>query len=283
VQTQFSTSGILQLNCIFRLPPAYKKESFTLKDEFSSPLKNDRWLFYALLSVLITFSFSNLYIHLFLFFSIEYNISPFIRILNSAVSLHLFMLLGIVFSYYWFSESKNWQKDFFFSNWKPLYILEAVGLEMGLFIPLGVLALITLKFLEFIKRLLGPDIAQYLDTTPHFKEFLLKLDWDGFALVAFVAVIIAPTIEEIVFRRVIYGFLCSKIGLVAAVIITSFLFAGIHFRLVAFPTLFILGIIWQLQFIYQKSLFPSILYHTFHNAVAMGFLFLIKFFNFTVN
>lgn len=259
----------------FFADPNHDSESSSLKSS-----DDEMWLVYSTLAVIIAYFFSIVYIYFSVSLSAEYNISPFLRLLNSAASTHLMMLGSIIFTYWYFvADRKNWQEDFFLRAWKPLYIVEAIGLEMGLFIPLAILAVCSLKILEFLKKILGPDLAKYLDTTPHFKEYLLKLDWDGFALVAVIAVIIAPTIEELVFRRVIFGCLSQKIGMVAAVIVTSALFAGIHFRIVDFPTLFILGIIWQLQFIYHKSIYPSILYHTFHNSVAMGLLFIIKFFN----
>ena len=261
------------------------KDNFLPPFDFDKKIEtdSDTWLLYASISVFIAYFLSIVYMHLFAVFSADYNISTFFRILNSAMSLHFLLISGIIFSYCSCSVSKDWQKDFFFKQWKPLYILEAVGLEIGLFIPLGILAFCSLKIIQLLKKVLGPDFAQYLDTTPHFKEYLLKMDWSGFALIAVVAVIFAPTIEEIVFRRVIYGFLSSRIGMVAALIITSAVFAGIHLRLVDFSTLFVLGIIWQIQFIYHKSLYPSILYHTFHNALAMGLLFCIKYFNLSIN
>lgn len=258
----------------------------SLEDGYSLPadseITNEKWLAYATLSVTITYLFSLAYIYFFTIFTIDLHIPIFVRILNSAASLHLLMLGGIILSYYLFSQRMLWQDDFCFKEWNPLYIAEAVGLEIGLFIPLAILAISTLKILEIVKKFVGPDFAKYLDTTPYFKEYLLKLDWNSFVLVAFIAIVIAPTIEEIVFRRVIFGFVRLKVGLAAAVIITSALFAGIHMRIVDFPTLFVLGVIWQLLFIFHKSLFPSILYHTFHNSVAMGLLFLIKFFEIPV-
>jgi len=238
--------------------------------------EKEQWLFYGSVSVFITGLFSIIYVYLFSIFTATYNISPFVSTLNSAVSMQFFVIVGVVFSYGFFPGKKRWQKDFFFTKWNSIYILEAIGLGVFFFIPLIFLTQTTLEFLEFLKKIVGPEFARYIDTAPHLQEYFMKLEWNSFAVVVFSAVIIAPTVEEIVFRRVIYGFLSSRLGLISAVIITSALFAGIHFRLVAFSTLFVLGVIWQIQFIYHKSLFPSILYHSFHNAVVMGVLFFFK-------
>lgn len=247
------------------------------------PSDRDNWLFWAALSVAVSYVLAIFYLHLVALIDQKYQLNPLVNILNAGLALHLFLITGVLVSYFMFSREKNWQKAFFFQNWRPIYIAEGVGLEVAFFLPLALVSMITLYSLEFIKKMVGPEFNKYIDTFPHFKQYLLGMDWTGFAIIAIVAVVVAPSIEEIVFRRVIFSALHSKVGLVPAVFITSSLFAGIHLRLVDFPTLFILGCIWQVQFIYHKSLFPSILYHTFHNALAMGLLFIIKFYDIPIS
>lgn len=253
-------------------------------DDLASKAQNsEKWIRFAAVSVVISYILSFFYLSFIAMLDEKYQLKPFVKILNAGLSLHLFLIIGVVVSYYVFADKKDWSEAFCFKNWRYLYLLEAVGLEGVLFFPLAIMAMITLFLLNRFKEFLGPDLGRYIDTFPHFKQYLLEMEWSGFFLIAFIAVILAPTIEEIVFRRVIFSFLRFRLGKISALLLTSAFFAIIHFRIVDFPVLFILGCVWQIQYLYHKSLFPSILYHTFHNSLAMGLLFLVKFYDIPIN
>lgn len=88
-------------------------------------------------------------------------------------------------------------------------------------------------------------------------------------------VILAPLIEEILFRRLLQSYLKSKLGTKAAILLTSGTFAGFHFstnqgfgNISLSISLFILGI--YLGFLYerQRSLFASLGLHVTFNAVS---------------
>ena len=83
------------------------------------------------------------------------------------------------------------------------------------------------------------------------------------------AVIISPVLEEIFFRRFMYRSLKKNVGVFLAVITTSFFFAVVHLNLYAFPVLFVLGII--LNIIYEKdnTIFSPILLHSIFNLVMI--------------
>ncbi len=113
-----------------KLPPVSSDKNANIPDDKFLRSDGDAWLLYASISVLISYFLSIVYMHFCVRFCADYNIPAFFRILNSAISLHLLLICGIIFSYGCFSVTDNWQKDFFFKDWKPLYIVEALGLEL---------------------------------------------------------------------------------------------------------------------------------------------------------
>lgn len=259
--------------CFTYLPNILKETEF-LKGTESQ--ERDVWLVYATISTillypiafLLTFHFSHLFK--------KYDVSNWISITISTLLLHLLLLCGIFISYLYCNKIGDWKKAFYFRNWKWFYIIEAIILEVALFIPLAITAIGSMAFFTFLKKNLPTDIAKYIDTTPRLKLYLMKLDWGDFALVAIVAVFIGPIIEEIICRRVIFGFFARKLTLPLALIFTSIIFAAMHFSIVNFLSLFLLATIWQLIFLYYKSLYPSIIFHMFHNCIAISILAVLK-------
>lgn len=88
------------------------------------------------------------------------------------------------------------------------------------------------------------------------------------------AVVVAPLVEEIIFRGCFYRFLKSQTPLFLAQIISGSFFALMHLNLMAFVPLVIVGVI--LARIYEKtgSLFVAIWFHAFFNAFSLSMLFI---------
>lgn len=89
------------------------------------------------------------------------------------------------------------------------------------------------------------------------------------ALVAFIAVVLAPVSEELVFRRGIYRFLKGKISPLAALTVSSLLFAMIHFNIQSFLALFTLGMLLGRAYERTGSVATPILYHSFFNLTTI--------------
>ena len=87
--------------------------------------------------------------------------------------------------------------------------------------------------------------------------------------IIFGATVISPIVEEIFFRKILYGILKEYIGVFFGVFSTSILFSIIHLNLYSFFTLFIFSII--LCFIYEqiKSIYVPILVHSMFNLVMI--------------
>lgn len=92
---------------------------------------------------------------------------------------------------------------------------------------------------------------------------------NGFISAFVVAAIIAPIVEEIVFRGFLFRGLASRYPLGVAVAVSGAIFGGIHLQLFAFPVLFLLGILLALLYKATESLWAPILMHFCINAIAI--------------
>ena len=104
----------------------------------------------------------------------------------------------------------------------------------------------------------------------------LKSAGSGLEVVYFglVAVILAPLVEELLFRGILYPFLKRASHRKLALWGTSFLFAAIHANLVTFIPLTFLAVIFTLLYETTGNLLSPILAHSLFNA--MNFFYLLQ-------
>jgi membrane protease YdiL (CAAX protease family) len=167
-------------------------------------------------------------------------------------------------------RKKSLFEKFALNRWdiKNLWTCLAVCVFM-----LGVSAFTTIQF----KKIL--DFLDIPTQQPAFLTLAMSCDPLAFVLLAIAAVIIAPISEEILFRRVIYGFVAARIGITGSIIFTSLLFAMIHDSFVQFPALFLLGIAFQLMYLHFHSLYPALLLHFLNNAAAVCGIVIVRIFD----
>lgn len=93
-------------------------------------------------------------------------------------------------------------------------------------------------------------------------------------LLVIAAVVLAPIAEELIFRGCLYRFLKSQTAVLPAQITSGILFSMIHWNLMSFLPLVLVGIF--LARIYEKtgSILVAIWFHAFFNAFSLGMLFL---------
>jgi membrane protease YdiL (CAAX protease family) len=87
------------------------------------------------------------------------------------------------------------------------------------------------------------------------------------------AVIVAPIAEEFLFRGYLYGIVRRYLGPIAAILITSVLFALIHFNLLSFVPLLILAIAFALAYEATGNLFVPMVMHAIFNALNLAEVF----------
>lgn len=87
----------------------------------------------------------------------------------------------------------------------------------------------------------------------------------------FFGIVIAPVIEEIMFRGFLQPALKNFFGGRYAIVLSASLFAGVHMDIFAFFQIFILGML--LGYLYEKTqtLVASIIVHVLHNSLTLVF------------
>lgn len=106
------------------------------------------------------------------------------------------------------------------------------------------------------------------------KYFLEHPDLKHRAAVVFMAVIMAPVAEELIFRGYIYGVIRRYGGRIPALLTSSLLFAAIHVHLPSLLGLGILAVILCLVYERTGSLWASITLHSAFNASTIAVLIL---------
>ncbi len=89
------------------------------------------------------------------------------------------------------------------------------------------------------------------------------------ALTLLLAVVIAPVLEETLFRGVIYNSLRGKLAPWLAALISAAVFSGIHMQLWGFVPRFFLGIALALLYEKYRSLYPGMALHALNNVIAV--------------
>ena len=84
--------------------------------------------------------------------------------------------------------------------------------------------------------------------------------------------IVAPIVEEAVFRGLLFGALASRLGIAASALITALLFGAVHGDPVLFPTIAALGLITALAYAATANLWVPIILHALNNALGAIFL-----------
>lgn len=80
--------------------------------------------------------------------------------------------------------------------------------------------------------------------------------------------VLAPIIEEILMRGFLLGGLSINYGKTAALLISAFLFAFLHFNMVQTLSAFICGIVLGLLYLHTESIFCCILAHIGYNLIS---------------
>ncbi len=106
-----------------------------------------------------------------------------------------------------------------------------------------------------------------------------NISWSGFLAALLILAVVAPIVEETYFRGMLYGLLREHWGPGPAVGLSALIFAAAHFFAyghsiaVAFPQLFILGVVLAIVAERTRSLYPAILLHSLNNGIIIVALF----------
>ena len=113
---------------------------------------------------------------------------------------------------------------------------------------------------------------------------ILKSSRSAVYIIAFVATFTAPFVEEVVYRGVLYSAFQRSLGVPAAFLLVTFLFAVVHVPQYypSYSTIFLLGLLSLLLTsirVKTNNLLPCIILHTIFNGIQSLFLILEPFMN----
>lgn len=154
-----------------------------------------------------------------------------------------------------------------------------IGVAFGQAVPLFLmcLPLIWIASLIWTHLLTALEAAGAIDAFE--PQALITLFQDGgdpiaISLLVALAILLAPIVEEIVFRGCVYRFLKSQTTLLPAQILSGCVFSFMHWNLMSFVPLVIVGVF--LARVYEKSgnLMVAIWFHAFFNAFSLLMLFI---------
>lgn len=83
----------------------------------------------------------------------------------------------------------------------------------------------------------------------------------------FAMCVFTPLIEELLFRRIVYGALLN-IGVVTAFFCTALIFSICHFFILGIPGLFILGLLFQFAYLRFRNLTAAVVMHAVFNTIS---------------
>lgn len=157
----------------------------------------------------------------------------------------------------WWWGTKKYDGD-----WKSLGLRRFPWLLSGALFFVGLGLILAINFVwELVRQQLG--WAAQPDFLPLFGEGIR-----GLVLALILGSVVAPVTEEIFFRGFLYAGLCSRWGRVWGMILSSLLFALVHFSPGVILPIFLMGMVLAAVYMYSGSLWPSIFLHGAINAMA---------------
>lgn len=107
--------------------------------------------------------------------------------------------------------------------------------------------------------------AQRQEVVKFFLEAAKQSDRTSLALTIFLGVLVAPVAEEFLFRGYLYGVMKRYAGPLAAMLLSSALFAAVHLNLASMPALFVLALCFVIAYETTGSLLVNISMHALFN------------------
>jgi len=136
-----------------------------------------------------------------------------------------------------------------------------------------------LVMLAFFVNLVNNLIMFFLGVEVQAQQFgnlLNDLPQPEFLLIT--GIVLAPLLEETIFRGFLFGGLRQRLGWGKAALISSAIFGAMHLSLAAFIPTFTLGLLFTYLYQRSNSLWPGIILHTLINSVSLcALLTLVKY------
>jgi len=157
-------------------------------------------------------------------------------------------------------------------SWRELGFRTPPLLPMLLTIPIFVGQLLLIGIVNIVvTQIVGPFENPQIEALTDPGGF----NWLSFFAVFVVGAIIAPIVEETLFRGLLYQWLRARTSILIAVIASATIFAVAHIIPLLFPALFVVGLILTLVYEWTRSLWVTITIHFLQNGMAIVLIFLL--------
>jgi membrane protease YdiL (CAAX protease family) len=185
-----------------------------------------------------------------------------------AYALNFFLFAGGAFLFAVWPGKLTWAElGIAPPRWRWQWLLLAVGVTLILLPLRGLIGLIAQQW-----------FGGGLEGTQSRIDLLLgsEMSWPRFFVTLLGVGFLAPVAEELFFRGFLYTALRQRLGLAAAVTISSMVFAVGHIdALGVVAASFIMGIALALVYEYTRSLWVAIAIHAFNNSLAIALVYLL--------
>lgn len=125
------------------------------------------------------------------------------------------------------------------------------------------LAVVYWNFDQWLMRAISPGSSE-VDISSWQKQ----LQNYHIAMLFISSVLLAPVFEELLFRGLLLSAIKTKINFILAMLLTSLLFALIHWSWPEFISLMLAGCLYALLVHYSKTIVTAVLAHIIHNALT---------------
>ena len=144
----------------------------------------------------------------------------------------------------------------------------------------GVVAFLGMMPILMLGTLLYQTLLRAFHVPVDFQDILINLTgehaWSVRAYLFFLAVVLAPIAEEVLFRGILLRFVAQRAGILGGCVLTSMLFAAIHLHVPSLAPIFILSLSLSLVYLATGSLLSSITVHMLFNAQSLGLMLLLR-------
>lgn len=128
-------------------------------------------------------------------------------------------------------------------------------------------SILTAVLSTIIPALLAYFIPNY-DPTSDPGHLIDETKWSMWWLMLLSTVIVAPIMEEVLFRGFLFPVFARRFGIIIGSVIVSMMFGLMHLSLAATPLTFIAGLILCYMYVRFRSIVPGISLHVINNLIA---------------
>ncbi len=216
-----------------------------------------RDIFYVLVLYFVTFS---------LFLFVEAKLFGEGVLSNTGISLKLFLLEDIADTLILFLLPIVFVTKVYDANVKEIgFTLQDLKKNLGLGFIVGISLWIVASVLDFVVE----SIWGVSPIHPYIQQLEGSDTLISYFAILISIILLAPLSEEVYCRGFAYTIFKNRFGKIAGVILSSLLFAGLHFNALWFVQIFIIGIALALLFERTGSLVSVIIAHSISNLLSM--------------